>query len=73
MTTMPPDTDGWAEYRVFVLSEMKRYSSLLEDVTKCLVEIKTDIATLKVRSSVWGAVGGAVIAAAIVLWQLLVK
>jgi len=73
---MPPEDnkgDGWNEWGRHVLKEMERLSDLVSRQGECLTQIKTDIAALKVRSSVWGAVGGALAAAAIVLWQLLAK
>lgn len=72
---MPPGSngDGWNEWSRHILAELERLGDLATKQAECLVEIKTDIAALKVRASVWGAVGGAIAAAAVVLWQLLVK
>lgn len=62
--TTPPDTDGWAEYRVFVLSELKRHSSLLE---------KLDARMNKLSIAKWAALGAGIPAAITLITTLLLK
>ncbi|MCK5644739.1 MAG: hypothetical protein KAJ19_28325 [Gammaproteobacteria bacterium] len=67
MTTTPPDTDGWTEYRVFVLSELKRHSNMLEKLTRDATNNRVSIA----RAAALGGAIPAAITAIIALAQLL--
>lgn len=62
---MPPDTNGWPQWGVYLLEQLK-------DVRDKQIEILQEIATLKVKSSVWGLVGG-LIPATIALIYFIVK
>ena len=55
---MPPDNDSWDEWRIYILKELKRQAEQNKQVIHKLDEVKTDIATLKVKAGVWGLIGG---------------
>ncbi len=55
---MPPD-DGWKEYQVHVLAELERLNECYNRLDKKLSSVCTDIAGLKVKSGLWGSLGGA--------------
>lgn len=50
--------NGWTQYQKLVLAELERHSSYLEDLKKHISRLEIEIATLKVKSGVWGLVGG---------------
>lgn len=65
---MTVDMDGWPENRKLILRELERLGEDIRSVVKGiadiregdLAELKTEIALLKLKSSLWGAVlGGA--------------
>lgn len=57
--------DGWQEWSKFVLKELKRLGDAYEDLTKKvndeLSELKAEVAMLKVKSGVYGLLGGAIL------------
>jgi hypothetical protein len=61
--------NGWNEYQRLVLAELERHNTRLEtidekisavrvDLVKLQVELAAEIATLKVKSGLWGALAG---------------
>ena len=65
------DSDGWDQWAVFVLNELERlngnYEALRKEVgaihtsmQKEISTVHTEIATLKVKAGLWGAVGAAI-------------
>jgi hypothetical protein len=63
-----PEIEGWLEYRKLILSELERVSRELRDLNQKVSDIHTEIAMLKVKSGLWGALAGAI--PALVLWAL---
>ena len=57
-TAMPPN--GWDEWSKFVLSELKRLSMAYEGLRETSEGIRIEIAKLKVKAGIWGAIGGAI-------------
>ncbi len=59
---MPPEhvTNGWNEWSKYVLKELERLNSCYHEMDKKLNRITVDIAKLKVKSGIWGLIGGAV-------------
>ena len=57
--------DGWQKWSTFVLEELKRLNKNYEELTKKvndeLSELKAEVAMLKVKSGVYGLVGGAIL------------
>lgn len=69
MQTKP--NDGWNEWSRYVLRELERLNDCYEGVRQELSEIKTEIAMLKVKAGVWGAVGALVpVAIMLVIQQI---
>ncbi len=62
---MPPGDDGWKEWSKFVLKELTRlgdaYENLTGKVNDELSQLKAEVAMLKVKSGVYGLVGGAIL------------
>jgi hypothetical protein len=58
--------EGWGEYRKLILAEIERLSAAVNDVNRKLDAfraddisgLKVDLAMLKVKAGVWGALGG---------------
>lgn len=55
---MGADTNGWIEYRALILSELKTLNTEVTSMREEQVKIREDIATLKVKSGIWGLAGG---------------
>jgi len=64
---MESNDNGWKEYKQLVMAELKRFNSYQEKLDKKLDKIIVDIATLKVKSGIWGFLGGALPVLIIVL------
>lgn len=54
--------NGWTQYQKLVLAELERHSKQLEalnsQLNKQMSDLQVEIATLKVKSGVWGLLGG---------------
>jgi hypothetical protein len=50
--------NGWNEWSKFVLKELERLNSCYDKLDQKATEIQTEIVMLKVKSGVWGAIGG---------------
>lgn len=68
----PGDSNGWHEYSRLVLNELKRLDKDIKEIDSHLRQISLDIATLKAKSAMWGAVAGAIPGIIIALMQLFV-
>jgi len=71
MADSPGNNDGWHEWSRYILKELARLSDCYEDLRQDVGEIKTEIAALKVKSTVWGALAGLLVAIAAILLGLL--
>lgn len=52
--------DGWVRWKNYVLEELKRGNRVQETILKNQMKLHIEIATLKVKSGVWGLLGGAI-------------
>lgn len=69
---MPPDDNGWDEYRKFVLSKLDDHDGLLRDIHKLQRGALIQLASLKVRASLWGLAAGSVpVFLTIAVWLLI--
>lgn len=66
---MPPD--GWQEWSKFVLKELKRLSDAYDKLSDAMSHTKAEIAMLKVKSGVYGLVGGAILVVIFLLSRLI--
>lgn len=53
--------NSWNYYQKLVTEKLEEHSEKLDKVQDNLVAIQIEIATLKVKSGVWGAIGSAVV------------
>lgn len=63
----------WQSWSRYIISELKRLGSCAESTEKVLGEIKIEIATLKVKSGVWGAMAGLITTLGIIAIAMLLK
>lgn len=63
------DNKSWNEYQELVLNELKRHNTLIEALRSDVGDLKTEIAMLKIKSSLWG--GGAGLAGASIIGAIL--
>lgn len=52
------ESASWVQYQKLVLAELERHSSALEDINHRIASIQVEIAMLKVKSGIWGLMGG---------------
>lgn len=71
--TLTPNDDGWTEWSRYVLKELERLSKAYEGIRADVMLIRTELATLKVRAGIWGAIGAAIPIAIVLLIQTLGK
>ena len=57
---MPRKSNGWSTDRKVVLYQLKELESDSKEHGKTLMRIREDIAMLKVKSGVWGLLGGSI-------------
>ena len=57
---MSEENNSWAEYRIQVLSELKRISKNVEKLAESDMEIRIDISRLKLFAAIWGGVAGVI-------------
>ncbi len=50
--------NGWGEWSKYVLKELERLNSCYDGINTQLGRVREEIATLKVKASIWGALGG---------------
>jgi len=57
---MPRKSNGWSTDRKVVLYQLSELGGDSKEHGKTLMEIREDIAMLKVKSGVWGLLGGSI-------------
>ena len=67
------EPNGWNEWSRHVLKELERSDAGIQRLVAISNEIKVDIAMLKVKSSIWGAVAGLIVVLTSILIQFLLK
>ena len=69
--TVMDNLDNWEVWGKHVLMELKSLHEGMEDIKKELARINIDLATLKVKSGVWGALGALIpITIGLVIWLI---
>jgi hypothetical protein len=53
-------SNGWNEWSRHVLAELERLNGCYDKMNTQLGKIHVEIAMLKVKSGIWGAIGGAI-------------
>lgn len=59
--THPEDTNGWDEYRRLVVDSLGKIEARLQVIEDKQGKIATEIALLKLKSSIWGATGAGIV------------
>ncbi len=57
---MPPDDDGWNEWREFVLDKLKVLESQYRGLDHKMDKLIEDVAGLKIKAGIWGLIAGAI-------------
>ena len=63
--------NGWMEYQKLVLHELKQLNDSMTQNSKDHVTMREDIAKLKVKSGVWGLIGGAIPSSIAIIYMLM--
>ena len=53
--------NGWSEYSKLVLSELEKHGKKLERMSDQLIRHGEELAQLKVKAGIWGAVSGTIV------------
>ena len=56
------EPDGWKEWSKYVLLELERLNTCYNNLDAKVNKINVEIAMLKVKSGIWGALGGILVA-----------
>ncbi len=68
---MSASENGWSEYQRLVLADLGRHGKLLNTLNEKINKIHVEIAYLKIKSGIWGLIGGAIPVAVALLFQLI--
>jgi len=72
MAKSKPD-NSWNEWGNHVLTELERQGKNQDKIFDCLTIIKQDIAGLKVKSGIWGVIGGLIPVVILIILHFLLK
>ena len=64
------NSNGWQENKLYIKSMLKDLKKDIESIENKITEIKVDIAGLKVKSGVWGVMGGLIPALMMILYLI---
>ena len=70
---MSSGPNGWNQWSKHVLKELERLNEVMERLEAKLNEVEKDLVMLKVKSGVWGLIGGAIPAVSILIMWLVKK
>ena len=62
--------NGWSEWQNHVLAELQRLNSCIERMEKDVTKIHSEIAVLKVKAGLWGALAGAIPGCLALVWVI---
>lgn len=54
--------NGWNEYSKLVMSELEKHGDKLEKISEQLIRHGEELAQLRVKAGIWGAVSGTIVA-----------
>ena len=63
----------WSQWEKYVVEQLKSHEEDHDEIQKALVQIRIDIAMLKVKSGIWGAIGASIPIIGMVLFEFLMK
>ena len=67
------DNNGWGEWKNLVIHEIERIDEAKTELRQDIQEIKVQLATLQVKSGIWGAIGALIPIVVTVIVYLLTK
>ena len=70
---MKHGSNGWTEYQRLVLTELERHSEALDDLHDKMGELKIELVTLRIKSTLWGTMGGTLPVLVFLLIQVIQK
>ena len=53
--------NGWEQYKKLVLNELTKHGDRLEKMSEQMIKHGEELAQLKVKAGIWGAVSGTVV------------
>ena len=53
--------NGWGQYQKLVLNELTKHGDRLEKMSEQMIKHGEELAQLKVKAGIWGAVSGTVV------------
>jgi hypothetical protein len=65
--------NGWHEWKNHVLLELQRISETLLTMTQKVVGIETDLAALKIKAGIWGAISGLIPVVLFIIYEMIKK
>ncbi len=66
---MADNENDWEKWSVYILKELERLNDCYEESRKEIIKIGKDIVSLKVKSGMWGVIGGMVpICIGLLIW-----
>ncbi len=65
--------EGWQEYQMLVLSQLTDLKTEVASLRQVMQSVQIEIAILKVKAGMWGAVAGSVVVIGELLLQALMK
>lgn len=69
----PDSGNGWNEAQQLVMSRLNEHTRKLDAIEGHLTVIKVEIGILKTKSTIWGAVGGAIFGAIVAFASRFIK
>lgn len=73
VSTPPNEDDGWNEWRQYVLLTLKSLVKDIAEMKSMLSNYHTEVAVLKVRAGIWGAIAGLVPSTIVLVYWLMTK
>ncbi len=70
---MAKENNGWAEHSIYVRKELTRLSDGQDCIVQKINDLRVQVAMLKVKSGVWGAVGAMIPIAVLLILQYVKK
>lgn len=74
-TGLPKDSGGWSKYQLFVVKKLERLEVASERQESETAKLRTEMAVLnaqfKIKSGVWGLLGGFIPAASVIAYMVL--
>lgn len=64
---LPATGNGWWRYQELVMESLESHGKRLDSIDEKMTSIRIDIATLKGKATVWGAIAGGVFGTGVTL------